>query len=241
MSNSDDNNEYKKLVLVLCHDLNNSIGIVKNSIKLINKMGDHPHPKFAPTLGKINRAIENINELVDSIKDYEAIKNGKKEFFLEDINFDDVINHTKFMFQDRADEKQIYLSFHNEIPEGVRLKVEATSFKNSVIANLLSNAIKFSPIGGTIEIKSYVKDDQIIITVKDQGIGIPEDLINKIFNPNEKTTREGTSGEKGTGFGMPLVKLYLNKGDIRVESKEKESHPDDHGTTMIINLPKYLE
>jgi len=239
MKDSDEDNEYKKLVMVLCHDLNNSIGIIKNSIKLINKMGEHPHPKFAPTIDKIGRAIENVNELVTSIKDYEAIKNGKKEFELENVSFEDIINHTKFMFQDRAEEKSIKLIFKNEIPEDVFLKIEATSFKNSVIANLLSNAIKFTPNEKTIEVKGWLDGDQIFISVKDEGIGMPEDLIKKVFNPNEKTTRDGTSGEKGTGFGMPLVKLYLNKfnGDIRVDSKEKEGHPDDHGTTMIINLP----
>jgi len=200
MKDSDEDNEYKKLVMVLCHDLNNSIGIIKNSIKLINKMGEHPHPKFAPTIDKIGRAIENVNELVTSIKDYEAIKNGKKEFELENVSFEDIINHTKFMFQDRAEEKSIKLIFKNEIPEDVFLKIEATSFKNSVIANLLSNAIKFTPNEKTIEVKGWLDGDQIFISVKDEGIGMPEDLIKKVFNPNEKTTRDGTSGEKGTGF-----------------------------------------
>jgi len=239
MNSSDDDNEYKKLVMVLCHDLNNSIGIIKNSIKLIRKMGEHPHSKFPPTMDKIERAIDNVNELVTSIKDYEAIKNGKKEFELEDVPFDDIINHTMFMFQDKAEEKDIKLIFINEIPSETFLKIEPTSFKNSVISNLLSNAIKFTPRDKSIEIKGWVDGDQIMISVKDQGIGIPQELIDKMFNPNEKTTRDGTGGEKGTGFGMPLVKLYLNKfnGDIRVESKEKDKHPEDHGTTMVLNLP----
>lgn len=240
MENSNNNNDdYQKLVRVLCHDLNNSIGIVKNSIKLIGKMGDHPHEKFPKTMQKISRAVDNITELLNSVKDYEAIKSGKKEFELVNVNFDEILKNTDFTFSDKASEKNIKLDLINNIPEGNFLKIEGSAFKNSVINNLVSNALKFSKEGDTILVKGEIDGDNIKITVKDQGIGIPKKIQDNLFNPNVSTTRDGTSGEKGTGFGMPLVKTYVERfgGTISVESRDIQDDPDNHGTSMIILLP----
>ncbi len=104
---------------------------------------------------------------------------------------------------------------------------------------MLTNAIKFSEPHSTVSIRSQTEPDgavQCIIT--DQGIGIPEPLLRTLFEPNAQTSRPGTGGEMGTGFGMPLIKHVIESfgASIRVESRDRETFPDRHGTTVILSL-----
>ena len=85
-------------------------------------------------------------------------------------------------------------------------------------------------------IESVVKESHITLNIKDSGVGIPESLLDKIFDPTEKTTRKGTSGEKGTGFGLPIVKesVELFNGIITVRSSTLDH---DHGTIFSLRFP----
>lgn len=78
------------------------------------------------------------------------------------------------------------------------------------------------------------------ITITDNGIGIPEDILKKLFEIDSGTTRFGTHGEKGTGFGMPLVKKFVTAygGNIEIWSKEKNETSGEHGTRITITLHK---
>ena len=77
-------------------------------------------------------------------------------------------------------------------------------------------------------------NDQIILTMTDDGIGIPESILTKLFDDEAKTSRPGTEGEPGTGFGMPIVKSYMDlyEGRIEVLSKVKDETTEDSGTTF---------
>ncbi len=99
--------------------------------------------------------------------------------------------------------------------------------------NILSNAIKFSHSESIIEISSELRGDLVVLKISDHGIGMPEELLNDVFNMNKSTNRRGTQGEMGTGYGMPLVKKFITKfkGRIEIESVENQ------GTTIYLFLP----
>jgi signal transduction histidine kinase len=102
-----------------------------------------------------------------------------------------------------------------------------------VLRNLISNAIKFSESGDKITVSAEERSDHIIIKIKDTGIGIPEDVREKIFE-NKNWTREGTHSEKGTGFGLSLSKDFVEQmnGKIWFETKEGV------GTEFFVEIPK---
>jgi signal transduction histidine kinase len=104
----------------------------------------------------------------------------------------------------------------------------------AVLRNLLSNAIKFTPNGGTIEVLATESNGKVQVFVKDSGVGIPEDAIEKLFSIDKPYKTADTNGEQGTGIGLLLSKEYLekNKGTIAVESIEGK------GTTFTITLPQ---
>jgi signal transduction histidine kinase len=128
-----------------------------------------------------------------------------------------------------------------DVPDDLTASVDKVSFVNSVLNNLITNAVKFSERNSEIVVKAApLGDRQTSLAVIDRGVGIPEPMLTTIFDLKEITTRAGTEGEEGTGFGMPLVQKFVHAfgGTIEVRSKDAESHPDDHGTEVIIILKR---
>lgn len=111
-----------------------------------------------------------------------------------------------------------------------------------MLANLISNAIKFSHQNSQICIDIETENDEVALKIKDHGKGIPDDLISKIFNRNESTTRPGTKNEQGTGFGLPIVKQYLDLYQARIQvSSTTNPNQLPHiqtGTTFTIYFKK---
>jgi len=104
---------------------------------------------------------------------------------------------------------------------------------HTVVRNLISNAIKFTPQNGLIEIYTKEEGNILSLTVKDSGVGISQEVIDKIFNKNEHFSSKGTNDESGTGLGLYMVKDFVtkNKGEIRVNSTLGK------GTDISILLP----
>ena len=104
---------------------------------------------------------------------------------------------------------------------------------STVLRNLFANAIKFTPQNGTIEFNSVVENDLMKVTVKDSGIGISEENINKLFRIDVNHTTLGTNAEKGTGLGLILCKELIERHgtEIWVESELGK------GSTFVFTIP----
>jgi signal transduction histidine kinase len=92
----------------------------------------------------------------------------------------------------------------------------------TILINLINNAIKFSHKGGTIALEVREQNEQLFVSVKDDGIGIPKSIRNKLFSPDNTVQRRGTDHEQGTGLGLVLVADFVRmmKGHIEVVSEE---------------------
>ena len=237
------NLDKRKLINLLCHDIANPLSLcflAKSKIYKIEGIGD----KEAKNLQRLSVGLSNIKEIIDSVRLIEATEVGKIIVKLEHVNLEDVAKETKVVFEDRLEQKNLKLLILNNLPENCGAIAEGPTLRNNILNNLVSNAIKFSPKNSEIkiELKTHNKS-QVLIEVSDQGIGMPNELVNKVFDSHQSTTRKGLDGESGTGFGLPLVKTMVDKfgGNIEIESKEKEEFPDCHGTTFKIYLQKSIE
>jgi signal transduction histidine kinase len=107
-----------------------------------------------------------------------------------------------------------------------------------VLSNILSNAVKFSERGSRIAVWTNSTDDWVQLRIRDSGIGIPSHVLERIFDPSAQTSRPGTEGEDGTGFGMPLVKQFVESygGWVSIKSREREESPTEHGTEVCLHL-----
>jgi signal transduction histidine kinase len=136
-------------------------------------------------------------------------------------------------FQALARGKGLALSYSvdADIPREVR---GDAGFLRQIITNLISNAIKFTNIGGQIDIYSSPEQTFVKITVADNGVGINEDVQNKLFKLETNLTSIGTANEKGSGLGLLLCKEFVVKhgGKIWIESKPGK------GSKFNFTLPK---
>ena len=152
---------------------------------------------------------------------------------------ENIIKQIRSTFDESLRKKQLKLCVSNNL-NGHKLVVDKLSFTQNVINNIISNAIKFSFPENTIHIESCVQDDTYVrIEIRDKGVGIPNKLKNIIWDDTRKTHRDGTWGETGTGFGMPLAKKFMEAqgGRIEVESVSREEDPHNHGTRFILYVP----
>lgn len=97
--------------------------------------------------------------------------------------------------------------------------------------NLISNAIKYTPDGGLVEIHSFQKDDNIVVEIKDNGIGVPPENIERIF---DRFYRETGTGEEGSGLGLAIVSEIVRLHDGKIFA---QNNTDGKGITVTVKIP----
>ena len=121
----------------------------------------------------------------------------------------------------------------DQIPEDLEVMSDENMLK-STLRNLATNAVKFTPKGGEVIINARLADNGFVeISIKDSGIGMKKEMIDKLFLLDGKTSRRGTDGEPSTGLGLLLCKEFVEKhgGKIWVESEEGK------GSTFFFTIP----
>jgi signal transduction histidine kinase len=129
-----------------------------------------------------------------------------------------------------AEEKSILIQ--NNIADGTMVYADKTMI-SIVLRNLISNALKYTNLKGLVQISSNKQEGEIIISINDNGVGIANEILDKLFQIDGVISTPGTQKEKGTGLGLILCREYLekNKGVIWVQSVIKQ------GTTFYFSLP----
>lgn len=233
--------ENTNLIRVLSHDLNNPLTVITAAAEMEEMQSE----ELLPYTKRISRAANTIRDIISHVRQYMALDSGKKQIDLQPVCIDTCIDNSLFIFQQRLNDKKIRIVYDRGLKsEKVYVTAEAVSFNNDVINNIISNAIKFSFIGSEIRVAtSEIGKDWIRVSISDSGVGIPEDIIQDIFSLDKKTTRDGTDGEKGTGYGMPLVKSYMEHygGKVMVESRTIEMSSHSHGTTIHLFLRPWTQ
>jgi signal transduction histidine kinase len=102
----------------------------------------------------------------------------------------------------------------------------------------VSNAIKFSLEGGKIRIETRASERGLDVLISDDGVGMATALSEKLFEDRFSTTRPGTDGEGGTGFGMPIARAYMTLygGSISVEPRPIQENTENHGTNITLHF-----
>jgi len=223
------NRSRRELIHILCHDLANpfyqivtTMQLMDDDASILETMKDH-----------LKISANNGLKTIDLVRNMEALEEGKMK--LESINLTSCLRESKMMLDRRFSEKELTLEM--DVDPSLNIRAERTSFVNSVTNNLLTNAIKFSPPGSKISVQAKPKNGDIFLTIRDYGIGMPESILTSLFDLSKSASRPGTSGERGTGFGMPLVKKFITAygGDIRIRSWEKDQ-AEESGTEVRVTL-----
>lgn len=218
-------NFYNSLLRLVVHDISTPMSVSMVVLKrLQNKFGDQDQNADFEKLAKANLAIVGI---LEQVRHFLSVTSGKIEMSLVDCSMHELLQATLDLQDELLQQKNLKLQILSGTDE-LKVRVEPSLFKSVVLSNLLNNAIKFSHMGGRIDV-SYGLNSQheAFVRVVDYGVGIPDDLLPKLFDPTFPTHRKGTHGEEGVGFGLPLVKLFLGymKGNITVTSQKSDQGP----------------
>lgn len=226
------NDKRLELLHILVHDLKNPLGAVHSSIELLEQnIFDR---KECTEL--IRQSSSQGLEIIDFVREMQALEEGKRSIELSAIPLETALNNSRRMLQPLSEKKDIRIKI--DLDKKYAILAEETSLVHSILNNILSNAIKFSKLGGTVQINAYRRNDFIILGIRDFGVGIPPGILKNIFEDNKKTTRTGTAGEIGTGFGMPLVKKFLDYygASIAIQSWTEEKKDGDSQSGTLIEL-----
>lgn len=216
------NDTKDKFFSIIAHDLrspfNNILGF---SELLIENSNNYETARAEKYLGIINSSAKNTLVLLDNLLNWAKSQTGELSFKPEKIILSEIILEIVELKSSLAQAKNISLKYHPLDKAEVFADV---NMLKTVLRNLVSNAIKFTNNGGFINISAISKQQFIEITVSDNGIGIKEEISNKLFDRNNHFTTEGTKNEKGSGLGLKLCKEFLEKngGNIWIESEENK-------------------
>ncbi len=214
------------------HELRNPLGIIWSySDFLIHEISDLLSEEHLEFLSIIQYSSEFMLHMVDDLLDVSAIESGRLNLTLESTDLFALVEHNVALNRVLAEKKQIHLGFHTDgdLPA---LYLDPAKIEQ-VLNNLISNAVKFSYPASSVEIRVSREKDRALISVRDEGQGIPTDEVDNLFKWFGKTSVKGTEGEISSGLGLAIAhKIVLgHQGAIWVESEEGE------GATFYVSLP----
>ncbi|MFT3705027.1 MAG: ATP-binding protein [Agriterribacter sp.] len=216
--------ENARMTLAVAHDLKNSVSRVGSTVN--NMLRKQPIDDMRDAMELIKSACSNSITLIEEWMEEKAEQDDSK---MTNVDLRMITQYCVNILQTKADEKDQRLSFEGE---------PVTAFIHRqkiwrVISNLLNNAIKFSPNDAVIYVKLEKKENTILFSVKDSGIGIPPELEDKIFTMQPGASRVGTAGEESHGLGLAICLAIVqeHKGRLWFESEQGK------GSTFYVELP----
>lgn len=232
------NNELKKLnenkdriMAIVAHDLRNPITAIHGLSNILKTYVPEQNADEQEMIRLIESSCNTSLNLISEILLMATMNTEENNWPKETVHLHEFLKTTVGMLQFNANEKQQKLQLH--LPNtDAEIKITTEKMRRA-IANLVTNAIKFSKPGDEINIKTQVNNNRLLITVSDQGMGIPDHLQPKVFDVFTSAKRLGTSGEKPFGLGLSITRQIIeaHNGKIWFESQEGK------GTTFYIELP----
>lgn len=216
-----------RITSIISHDLKgpiNSLRAYMNS----NYIDANKHEDLAQLFPLVKSNLNSLNELVENLLEWSRSTN--------DVNFTEVgvrelVLEVCYLFEGNALEKNIEINYE-AVNNDVQVVADLAMLR-FIMRNLINNAIKFTE-NGEVKVETEItENNQVIIKVIDNGVGISSDLLERIKLKDKKVSTKGTRNEKGTGLGLQLIREFLSihKSDLKIESEENK------GSTFSFALP----
>lgn len=226
----------------LSHEFKTPLNVLYSSLQLMNLVLNNSSEKnLKDTTEKMQTYIVNMKQncfrlirLVNNLIDITKLDSGYFDFSYKNENIVEILENITSSVVEFIASKGLTLIFDTEVEEKI---MACDCYKiERILLNLLANSIKFTPKGGSIFVNIYDKTDFVIISVKDTGVGIPEDKQDIIFQRFRQIDKSLTRKNEGSGIGLSIVKslVEIMDGKITVQSEVGK------GSEFIIKLPVKL-
>jgi signal transduction histidine kinase/CheY-like chemotaxis protein len=226
----------------MSHDIRTPMNAIMGMTAIAGLNLDNPE-KLKDCLAKITASSTHLLNLINEVLDMSKIESGKVSLAEEEFNLSDTVDSTVniFMPQTKAKNQEFRVNIKDVVHEEI---IGDSTRLQQIFVNILGNAVKFTPDGGTITFGIAEKHSDMTgcacyeFVFEDNGIGMDEDFIDKIFEPFARANNARTGNVEGTGLGMPIVKNIVNmmNGDIQVESHTAREPGASQGTKFTVTV-----
>jgi len=220
----------KDFVANVSHELRTPLSSMKLLAESLLHQNENNILMYREFLNDINSEVDRLNHIIDDLLTLVDLDKEKLNlnYNITYVNFwlEKIVGRLKPI----AKEKSIKLKLHME--EKIQIKIDPEKMQQALI-NIIHNAIKYTPPGGTVKVSLYLEGKYVIISVNDNGIGIPEDSLSFIFDRFYRVDRARSRNTGGTGLGLSIAYqiVTLHQGTIEVESEVGV------GSTFYIKIP----
>jgi signal transduction histidine kinase len=222
-------------IRMVTHELRSPVSVTRSLLRTITAgyTGD-VNEQQRDILERATRRIDFLQKLIDDLLELAA---GKVEIKISDeiapIILDEVLQRVIKRYEVSAKEKDIDLKFQSQLREGSTIVMATSEGLDRIFNNLISNAVKYTLPGGSVLVNLQHMGKEAWITVKDTGIGIPEDALGHLFEEFFRASNAKELVREGTGLGLTIVKDSVTRfgGRVSVQSKLRE------GTLFTVMLP----
>jgi signal transduction histidine kinase len=222
-------NARNRLFAIIGHDVRAPIGYNLQALEMLISNPGIPAKERNELLKMMASASEVTYNLLDNLLVWGRSQTGKLKATPVRVQLMELIHESLELINIGLKEK--HLKVELDVDEDHYLEADRDQLY-IVIRNLVSNAMKFTPEKGSIHITSRKQQGQVIISISDTGIGIPETILEKLLDARSHVSTNGTRGEKGSGLGLKISHeiVEVNNGWMNIESESKK------GTTITIGI-----
>jgi signal transduction histidine kinase len=217
----------------MSHELRTPLNaVIGFSDLMLHKIYGPLSDKYQDYAARIHDAGNHLLNLVSDILDLAKIEAGRFTPDFRPVDLPEIIRQCAALVERRAQEKRIALSV-TVPPGGLEVEADARACKQ-IVLNLLSNAVKFAREGGEVAVALSAGEENVEIAVRDNGVGIPENVLPRLGRPFEQASNNPMLAREGTGLGLALVQALVRQhgGKVDIESRENV------GTHVRIVLPR---
>ncbi|MBK9248192.1 MAG: PAS domain S-box protein [Ignavibacteria bacterium] len=226
------NAEKDKFFSIIAHDLRSPfsgfLGLTKIMAEDLLTM---PISEIMEMAQMMQKSADTMYKLLENLLEWSRMERGITPFNPELYEFNGIAEQNIALVTSSCEKKNIRIV--NNLTPGISVWCDIPMI-NSVLRNLLSNAIKFTKKGGEVTLTSFEDEQEVVISVHDNGIGMDPVTLSKLFRLDEIVSRPGTEGEPSTGLGLLLCKEFIVKHDGRIWAESEA----ETGTTFYFSLPK---
>jgi signal transduction histidine kinase len=218
---------------VVSHDIRSPLAAIETSvISLLDSYGHEMNIDMKETLERIPKRTRDLSRFIQNLLSFSQLQNKDEiKIHFRHINFLPIVTSTVEMYMDEALDKKIRMTVQADhtIPQ----IVGSGEHLERMVGNLISNAIRYTPEGGSINVKVSHDDKDVILTVVDTGIGIPEKELPSLYNEFFRASNARKFTTAGTGLGLPITRFIVEKhgGTITANSIEGE------GSVFTVRIP----
>ena len=220
-----------QFLAMLAHELRNPLAPIRNSVELMRR-AENLDPSFQASREMVERQVKHLARLVDDLLDVSRITHGNIRLRKEGVDLglilERAVESNRPLIEARSHDLTVELP-----PQPVRLEADPTRLEQ-VFSNLLNNAAKYTMPGGHIWLTATLEGDEAVVRMQDTGIGVPPDVLGRVFEPFVQSDGSLARSEGGLGIGLTLVRSLV---EMHGGSVEAHSAGLGQGSEFVVRLP----